>query len=339
MALIEALPILTPDRQGYVLDGEKHAGFDDRRDLSDDRRRAVARWASRFSPGALTPEQAELLEAPNHPTPEVLEAAQGLIDARGDLQLLHLSGMLDELSEQQRGWLAHPGTHPDLNGTASFPLTVGEMAVLVGVNEPQLRRWSDAAALPSFRWGDDRRFGRHAAARAMIMAEAPKPEKAAICATARGEGRRTVLMIGALLDDALARSGADNQEQREALARTLREASNAIAPAVAASDPAARRKPKTAGIKRSSDRPRHTTAKHATKDDKIVIVRATGKKFQALEGGKAVSKAATQREAVEAAKAYLTQNGGGVLEMKRGRAIARVQVPASPRSAGKTTSV
>jgi len=303
------LPTLLPGRNGYALGDEIVEGFADRPELDAAQRARIARWAERFGEGPSAAQvTASVLPTLDH---EAESLTTGLIADRQELQELHLSGLLDELDEQQRGWLAHPQTHPDLGGVR-YPLSVGALATLADSSEDQVRRWADSALLPFFRVGVERRFGRSGAARAMLLAGASKPEKAVLSAISQGQGRRVMLLIGAVVEDALARGDGLGSGERGRLAAALRVAADRLAP----SSP---RRP--VGKARTADKGR--TLKVMARDGSWVVV---------APNARHVAIFATQSDAVKAARAKLSQSGGGELHVMGRRAVRKYPVVSKPSS-------
>jgi hypothetical protein len=299
------MPTLLADRGGYALGDEVVEGFADRPELDAAQRARIARWADRFGGGQ---SDVQPTAAPASPAldPETESLATGLIADRQELQELHLSGLLDELDEQQRGWLAHPQTHPLVGGR--YPLSVGALAVLADSSEDQVRRWADSGVLPSFRVGVERRFGRAGAARAMLLASASKPEKAVLSAVSQGQGRRVMLLLGAVVEDALARGEGLGSAERGQLAAALRAAADRLAPKAKSSRGPVAKAPK--GAKRK-------TLKVLARDGSWVVVAANNRP---------VAAAAKQSDAVKAARERLRQSGGGELQVVGRSAVRRYPV-------------
>jgi len=311
------MPTLLPDRGGYELGGEVVEGFADRPELEDAQRARINRWAKRFGGAAEGPVQ------PVQPGTSGLDLnvdplASGLIADRQELQALHLSGLLDELDEQQRSWLAHPQTHSDLGG-ARYPLSVGALAVLANSSEDQVRRWADSGVLPSFRVGVDRRFGRAGAARAMLLAAASKPEKAVLSAISRGQGRRIMLLLGAVVEDMLLREHGLTADESGEVAAALRAAADRLAP--------------------RSERPRRVAAKVAKpkKWTTLRVLPRDGTWVVMTPQNKRVGVGAKQNEAVKVARAKLRTSGGGELQVFGRKSVRKYPVPA--RASDKPTVV
>jgi DNA-binding transcriptional MerR regulator len=304
--------ILLPSRRGYMLGDEAVDGFADRRELDETQRRRIAGWAARFAPEQLDDAQRALLDsvASEDRKPDALTSA--LIADRQELQQLHLAGLLEELDEAQRTLLAHPNSHEQLSG-ARYPLSVGELAVLSDSSEDQLRRWADSGLLPSHRVGVERRFGRAAVARAMLLAQSSKPEKAVLALVSQGEGRRVMLMINAVLGDALRRSELLAEDERAQLATTLRRAANGLTP----SKPG--RPPKRPGRPAKRDQPSGVMLEVLPKENGWAVREP---------GGKVLLVKSLQKDAVGAARERLRESGGEVRVQGR-RATRSVPVKAA----------
>jgi hypothetical protein len=62
-------------------------------------------------------------------------------------------GVYGELTSEQQAWVADPSSHPALAEDARYPLTLGQLHLLTGASERQLRHWSDEDLIPSHRAG------------------------------------------------------------------------------------------------------------------------------------------------------------------------------------------
>lgn len=311
--IVALMPTLLPDRRGYALGDEVVEGFADRPELDEAQRARIARWADRFGGGQ---SDAQPTATPAYPALdfETESLATGLIADRQELQELHLSGLLDELDEQQRGWLAHPQTHADLVG-ARYPLSIGALAVLADSSEDQVRRWADSGVLPSFRVGVERRFGRAGAARAMLLVDASKPEKAVLSAVSQGQGRRIMLLLGAVVEDALARDEGPGSAERGQLAAALRAAADRLAP---------KAKSSRGPVAKNTKADKRKTLKVLARDGSWVVVAPNNRR---------VAVAAKQSDAVKVAREKLRQSGGGELQVVGRSAVRRYPVTGE-RSSG-----
>jgi hypothetical protein len=149
------------------------------------------------APDQLSRSQARLLEMrPQLPTPRL----RALIADELDVQTLYDIGFTRELTPSDLEFVRDPSHHPRLP-KARYPLRVGELAILSGATERQIRHWADAAILPSYRVGGERRFFEGACIRALVLARVPQPEVTAVTSVARGgtEGSRLMRFLGDVL--------------------------------------------------------------------------------------------------------------------------------------------
>jgi hypothetical protein len=107
-------------------------------------------------------------------------------------------GVYAELTSEQQAWVADPSLHPALAGDVRYPLTLGQLHVLTGASERQLRHWSDEDLVPSHRAGAHRRYYSAAVARALLLTEAAPQQVATLIALRQGgeSARRLWALIG-----------------------------------------------------------------------------------------------------------------------------------------------
>lgn len=169
------------DHRGYLLDGKLVEGFADRRDLSLRDRIAIARMARRFAPARLSDAQRGLLERAAARAHAPSEALRGFTANAGDDEDAHAAGIYELLTPAQREAVAHP----ERVTRARYPLTVGQLARIVGATGRQVRHWTDSALLPVHRVRGQRRYFSAAAARAMALARMSNHEIASLAELAR----------------------------------------------------------------------------------------------------------------------------------------------------------
>ena len=161
---------LSPEHDGYLLDGAFHAGFMDRPELPTPLRHRIARWGRQLAPQDLSAEQRALLDTAASVPPS---------DHRRRAE--HRSAMLasplirplwDTLSADERALVLNPDER--LGDGARYPLTSGQLAELVDMEQHTVRRWGDAQLLPATR---NERNHREYGAAAAIMAFALRGSK------------------------------------------------------------------------------------------------------------------------------------------------------------------
>lgn len=191
---------LTPDRRGYVLNGERVDGFPDPEQLAVELRAKVARWASRLASDQLTEQQQELLETDERPPAAGYGESEAVAENSDELVRLNQHGFFDSLAKVQAHLVIHPGGEEGVEG-ASYPLSVGQMAALTGVSERQVRHWSDINLIPTYYVGKERRFYSAALVRAFHLSEAEQYQKTAVATLAKrdNEAGRMLRLIGAEL--------------------------------------------------------------------------------------------------------------------------------------------
>ena len=213
---------LDPQRRGYFLDGELRPGFADNPELSPRERLAVARWAEGFTPGALSPEQRQLLAEAPPPSVSLrhIEASQN----NRDLQSRYMMVLYDSLTEEERLIVHDPSYSPNLPDV-DYPLSVGEIATITEATERKIRNWANEDLLPYFRQGNDRRFYSAALIRAFVLQRTPTHIKAVAAATAQGKAAPAFQLLAATVGRAALRLPPKSAEQLTRLADELSSAS------------------------------------------------------------------------------------------------------------------
>jgi DNA-binding transcriptional MerR regulator len=194
-------PTLRADAKGYVLGDESVDGFADRPDLVDGQRRIIARLAAHYAPDEVSAAQQEFLrdfEARGPTRPSELLLALAADEA--DVTEAYVTGFYDELSDESRRVVFNPSEHPELGGR-DYPLSIGDVAKLTGATTRQLRHWEDSGLLRSHRVNGRRKFFAGAVLKAMVLAETPQYQLAAISDVSRQKsgGERLLRLIGAVV--------------------------------------------------------------------------------------------------------------------------------------------
>jgi DNA-binding transcriptional MerR regulator len=227
-AIINSLPLVRVDGQGYTYAGESTDGFADRLDLPIEARVRLARLAERYTPKRLSEAQRELLASPQaeRDASRRPSAAQDGFQADEDeAARAWEEGVYAELPQEQQEWVALPGLHPTLPDAIRYPLTLGQLHILSGASERQLRHWTDEDLIPAHRAGTHRRYYSAAVARALLLAQMTPQQVAALIALRRGgrSGRRLVVMIGSVMASIADSADVSEQERSDILqgARSL----------------------------------------------------------------------------------------------------------------------
>jgi hypothetical protein len=198
------MPLVRADADGYTYAGEWVDGFADRPELPLAVRVRLARLGERYAPKKLSAAQRELLASPmaeRDATRQPSSEMEGFQADALDAERAWEEGVYDELSEEQRRWISRPGSHPALPEDARYPLTLGQLHLLSGASERQLRHWTNEELLPAHRAGSHRRYYSAAVARALLLARTPPQQVASLIALRRGgdSGRRLVVLIGSVM--------------------------------------------------------------------------------------------------------------------------------------------
>ncbi|MBA3807020.1 MAG: MerR family transcriptional regulator [Solirubrobacterales bacterium] len=195
------MPLVRADGEGYTYAGEWIDGFADRPEMPAQVRVRLARLGERYSPKKLSAAQRDLLASPmaehdasRQPSAEL----NGFAANSQEMERAFEDGVYAELSAEQQAWVADPSTHPALAADARYPLTLGQLHLLAGASERQLRHWSDEDLVPSHRAGAHRRYYSAAVARALLLAETSPHQVATLITLRKGgdHGRRLRALIG-----------------------------------------------------------------------------------------------------------------------------------------------
>lgn len=147
---------------GYRIGRKFREGFPDDPGLTQAQRRRIAAWAQALAPETLTAEQEELLATP----------APSTSSARGRAEQLagyDQSPFWRYLSPRERALVRDPSSHGRLR-SASYPLSVGQLATLANASPDQIRYWNQVGLLPARRSkGRQRQFFPVAAVRAFFL--------------------------------------------------------------------------------------------------------------------------------------------------------------------------
>jgi hypothetical protein len=201
LAIQSPMPLVRADAEGYTYAGEWIDGFADRPELSVQVRVRLARLGERYAPKRLSAVQRELLASPmaerdatREPSPELDGFQADALEAERAWE----DGVYAELSAEQQAWVTDPSTHPALAEGVRYPLTLGQLHLLTGASERQIRHWSDEDLIPSHRAGAHRRYYSAAVARALLLAEAAPQQVATLIALRQGgsPARRLWALIG-----------------------------------------------------------------------------------------------------------------------------------------------
>jgi hypothetical protein len=195
------MPLVRADGEGYTYAGEWIDGFADRLELPLPVRVRLARLGECYAPRKLSGTQRDLLASPmaeHDATRQPSAEMDGFQANAREIDRAFEDGVYAELSTEQQEWVADPGAHPALPNGARYPLTLGQLHLVTGASERQLRHWSDEGLIPSHRAGAHRRYYSAAVARALLLADTP-PQQVATLITLRKGGdhaRRLWALIG-----------------------------------------------------------------------------------------------------------------------------------------------
>jgi hypothetical protein len=202
--LATPLPLVRADGRGYTYAGESIAGFADRPELPVEVRVRLARLAERYAPKRLSEAQRSLLatrEAERDASRSPSAAQAGFQADEEEAARAWEEGVYAELTPEQRSWVAEPGLHPELPDASRYPLTLGQLSIVSGASERQLRHWTDEDLIPAHRAGTHRRYYSAAVARALLLSQMTPQHLAALIALRRGgePGRRLGVLIGSVM--------------------------------------------------------------------------------------------------------------------------------------------
>lgn len=153
---------LSDDRTGYTLNDERVDGFPDQPSLPPPLRHRIARWANAFTPDAMDAAQAEILQVAQSRDPSPSRQRAAVRSAF--LESPVIRALWNTLDLDKRGAVLNPDQA--LGDGSGFPLTVGALSRLTGVDRQTLRRWP----LPATRNEQQHReYGAAAAVMALAM--------------------------------------------------------------------------------------------------------------------------------------------------------------------------
>jgi DNA-binding transcriptional MerR regulator len=216
------MPLVRADADGYTYAGEWIDGFADRPELPLQVRVRLARMGERYAPKKLSAVQRDLLASPQaerdatrQPSPEQDGFQADALDAERAWE----EGVYAELSAEQQEWVSDPSLHPAVSDDARYPLTLGQLHLLSGASERQLRHWTDEDLIPAHRAGTHRRYYSAAVARTLLLAQMTPQQMASLIALRRGgdPGRRLVVLIGSVMASAADRADVSEQERSDIL--------------------------------------------------------------------------------------------------------------------------
>jgi DNA-binding transcriptional MerR regulator len=222
------MPLVRADGRGYTYGGVSVNGFSDRPELAPQARVRLARLAERYAPKKLSSTQRELLATPQaerDASRRPSAAQEGFQTDEDEAARAWEEGVYAELSAEQQAWVAEPSRHPAVPDGTRYPLTLGQLHLLTGASERQLRHWTDEDLIPAHRAGTHRRYYSAAAARALLLAQMTPQQVAALIALRRGgqSGRRLVVLIGSVMASVADSADMSDQERSDILegARSL----------------------------------------------------------------------------------------------------------------------
>jgi hypothetical protein len=217
------LPLVRADGKGYTYAGESIDGFADRAELPPPARVRLARLGEHYAPKKLSPAQRALLATPaaEHDATRRPSAEQEGFQADAtEAERAWEEGVYAELTNEQQARVSDPGSHPSLPEETLYPLTLGQLHLLTGASERQLRHWTDEELIPSHRAGSHRRYYSTAVARALLLAQMTSQQLATLIALRRGgdPGRRLAVMIGSVMASVADDAGVGAAEREGILA-------------------------------------------------------------------------------------------------------------------------
>jgi hypothetical protein len=200
-SLQSPMPLVRADGEGYTYGGEWIEGFADRPELPLPVRVRLARLGERYVPKKLSAAQRDLLASPMAERDATRQPSAELDGFQANAQETERAfedGVYAELTSEQQAWVADPSAHPALAEDVRYPLTLGQLHVLTGASERQLRHWSDENLIPSHRAGAHRRYYSAAVARALLLADTAPQQVATLIALRQGgdPARRLWVLIG-----------------------------------------------------------------------------------------------------------------------------------------------
>jgi len=225
VTLSNPLPLIRADARGYTYEGRSVDGFSDRPELVLQARVRLARLAERYTPKKLSSAQRELLATPQaerDATRQPSAAQEGFQADQEEAARAWEEGVYAELSAEQQSWVAEPSRHSSVPDGARYPLTLGQLHLLTGASERQLRHWTDEDLIPAHRAGTHRRYYSAAVARALLLAQMTPQQVASLIVLRRGgdSGRRLTVMIGSVMASAANSADVTEQERSDILQGT-----------------------------------------------------------------------------------------------------------------------
>jgi hypothetical protein len=200
-SLQSPMPLVRSDGEGYTYAVEWIDGFADRPELPLPVRVRLARLGERYAPKKLSAAQRDLLASPMAERDATRRPSAELDGFQANAQEMERAfedGVYAELTPEQQMWVVDPSSHPALAEDVRYPLTLGQLHVLAGASERQLRHWSDEELVPSHRAGAHRRYYSAAVARALLLAETAPQQVATLIVLRQGgeSARRLWALIG-----------------------------------------------------------------------------------------------------------------------------------------------
>ncbi len=179
------------DLRGYALRGVPIEGFGDRADLPPVDRVAIARMARSYAPDQLSAEQRALLARDDARPRRVSARLRGFTENALQDEDANRAGLYAQLPARTRAAI----------GTTNFPLSVGQLAELVGASARQVRHWTDLALVPAHRVAGERRYFSAGAVYAAVLARLPNHQIATLATLAQPSRRSShfVTILGATL--------------------------------------------------------------------------------------------------------------------------------------------
>jgi DNA-binding transcriptional MerR regulator len=220
--LSNPLPLIRADGRGYTYAGESVNGFSDRPELALQVRVRLARLAERYTPKKVSRAQRELLASPQaerDASRRPSAAQEGFQADEEEATRAWEEGVYAELTAKQQAWVAEPSRHPAVPDATRYPLTLGQLHLLTGASERQLRHWTDEDLIPAHRAGTHRRYYSAAAVRALLLTQMTPQQLASLIALRRGgdPGRRLAVLIGSVMTSAADRADMTEQERSDIL--------------------------------------------------------------------------------------------------------------------------
>jgi DNA-binding transcriptional MerR regulator len=290
------------EKLGYWLGDEFREGFDDDPSLELPLRRRVAAWAQALIPDQLSADQRELLAsgAAAAPPSEVQRQA-------AELASVEASPLWAFLSAQEQDLVRSPGSHPELDDEARYPLSVGQLVALAEVTERQLRHWDKLGLIPTRRLRNGQRaFYPAAAIRALVYGRMPQAYLTVLRDLKHNDIRPLIAAMATLSRDV----SSDASGPAVDIPRALRESVDRLLAVVAELSASVEVQAGTAAASTKSAAP-PTASRKGTYISRHVIPAPAG-------GWKVVSKSErasacfnTQSEALARAREIVSRLGGG----------------------------